>query len=360
MLLDVRPLQGVDARRGIGTYTRGLLGALCAAGEGRRLALLVDAGLPPPELPEPGLQVYGVRRRYHGRLAGYEDAVSLPADLARIRPALYHATTLSLPAGAPCPVVATLHDLIPWALRSSRMWGERFRFTVGRRQLKGARLVLAVSEATARDAVRLAGVKPERIRVIPEAAEPDFRPAEGAGDRVRERWGLDRPYLLYVGALDARKDPKGLLRAWRAAQAAGAEVPLVLAGEAGAQAPGSMEGAVPLGYLERPELVDVLSAAGCLVFPSRYEGFGLPVLEAMACGCPVAAYANSSLIEVGQGAAKLVRDGDAEALGRVAAELILDRRLAAEARARGLERAAAYSWERVAREVAAAYSEALA
>ena len=355
----MRPLQGPSARRGIGTYVRGLLTALCEAGYGGNLALLLDADLPEPELPKAGLVAFAVHRRWHGRLEGYEEAVRLSGDLARIGPALYHATTLDLPAGAPCPVVATLHDLIPWAYRSPRMLGERFRHALGRRQLRGAELVLAVSEATARDAVRLAKVRPDRVRVIPEACDPAFQPRDGAGERVRERWGVEPPYLLYVGALDARKDPKGLLRAWQAAREAGAQAPLVLAGEAGAQAPSSMGAAVRLGYLEREERVDLLAAAGCLVFPSRYEGFGLPVLEAMACGCPVAAYSNSSLVEVGQGAARLVPDGDAEALGRAAADLILDRRLAAEARARGLARAKTYSWERVAREVIAAYSEVL-
>ena len=339
---------------------RGLLWGLAAEGFGPRLAVLVDQDLPLPALPEAGLVAFSVKRRYHGRFAPFEEATRLGADLAAIRPLLFHATELDhLPASAPCPVAVTLHDLIPWSYRTPRLWGERARYSLGRRRLRQLNLVLAVSQSTAADAIRLGGVRPERIRVIPEAVDSIFEPRRDAGERVREQWGLEGPYLIYVGALDARKDPAGLLRAWRSARSAGADVTLVLAGAAGAQAPASMGDARQLGYLEQDQLVDLLSAAGCLVFPSRYEGFGLPVLEAMACGCPVATYSNSSLPELAGGAAQLVSDGDAEALGRAAAELILDRRLAVQARAQGLERAAQFSWGRVAREVIEAYSELL-
>src|SRR5439155_13712975 len=184
----------------------------------------------------------------------------------RIRPALYHATTLALPSRSPVPLVVTLHDLIPWALRSPWMRGERIRWWLGRRLLRRADLVLAVSEATAADARRLARVAPSRLVVVPEGLAPGFRPAEGARERVRERWGLERPYLLYVGSLDLRKAPWLLPRAWAAARRAGADVDLVLAGEAGAQAPKDMGPARRLGYLEHADLVDAYSAAACLVF----------------------------------------------------------------------------------------------
>ncbi|HZK73722.1 MAG TPA: glycosyltransferase, partial [Clostridia bacterium] len=117
-----------------------------------------------------------------------------------------------------------------------------------------------------------------------------------------------------------------------------------------------MQGAMMVGRVPNLELADLYSAAGCLVFPSRYEGFGLPCLEAMACGCPVAAYRNSSLPEVVDGAGELVPDGDAEALGRAAAELS-----AAPERARraGIERAKAFSWRKAADQTIAAYESVL-
>ena len=354
VLLDGRPLQGPDAHRGVGTYVRGLLQGLEEIGWGSRLALLVDAGLP---VPKTGLPTYPLRKRYRGRLSNLEDALALRFALEQIRPALYHATSLSLPGRAPCPVVATLHDLIPWAYGGRALLGERIRYWAGKRLLRNADRVLAVSEASAADARRLAAVDARRLEVVPEGVGAAFHVAEGAGDRVRARYGLEPGYLLYVGALDARKDPRGLLAAWRAAEAAGAAAPLVLAGEPGAQAPANMGAAVRLGLVGEAELVDLYGAAGCLVFPSRYEGFGLPLLEAMACGCPAVAYANSSLPEVAGEAAELVADGDAEALGRAAAALLLEPRRRQAARRRGLQRARRYTWARTAEMTARVYAD---
>jgi len=191
---------------------------------------------------------------------------------------------------------------------------------------------------------------------VPEAAGDEFRPRPGAADRVRRRWGLKPGYLLFVGALDARKDPAALLRAWRAAQSSNSELELVIAGDAGRQAPTNMGAAHRLGQVDDPELADLYAAAGCLLFSSRYEGFGLPCLEAMACGCPVAAFRNSSLPEVLGGAGELVADGDAEALGRAAAALVKD---PDRARRSGLERAKSFGWRKSARQTIAAYESAL-
>src|SRR5207302_10117019 len=132
---------------------------------------------------------------------------------------------------------------------------------LGRRLLRHADLVLAPSEATALDARRLAQVAEERLLVIPEGLAAGFAPAEGAAERVAERHGIRKPYLLFVGALDARKDPTALLRAWEVARAAGADVELVLAGGRSRQAPTDMGAARRLGYLEVPQLVDLYSAA---------------------------------------------------------------------------------------------------
>ena len=355
VLIDARPLQRGDALRGIGSYLRGLLTGLLEEGFDRQLALLLDGRLPTPPLPSGDLRAYSVRPRYSGRLGLVEEAATLSGRLEQIRPALYHATTLALPGRSPVPLLATVHDLIPWALRGPGLWGERSRWWLGRRLLRRADLIVAVSKATARDARRFARVAEERLLVIPEAAAPGFRPAEGAAERVGKRHGIHAPYLLYVGALDARKQPSALPRVWRRVRAAGVDVDLVLAGAPGRQAPAYMEGARRLGYLKHAELVDLYTAAGCLVFPSRYEGFGLPLLEAMACGCPVVAYRNSSIPEVVGEAGLLVPDGDVEALSDAAAQVILDARRTAELRAAGLRRARRFSWRDTARATIAAY-----
>jgi glycosyltransferase involved in cell wall biosynthesis len=352
----MRPLQGPSAGRGVGSYARGLLGGLIAEGFDSNLTLLLDARRDEPSLPPGRYQFAGSRRRYHGQLAGYEEAVALRSDLERIRPDLYHAIDLRLPGRSPCPVAVTVHDLIPWAWGGPRMRGERLRFWLGKRLLRRADIVIAVSQATAADAARFAGVDPRRVRVVPEAADGVFKPQLGAHDRVSRRWGVGGGYLIFVGALDARKDPSSLLRAWATARAARPELKLVVAGDPGPQAPPSMPGATLVGRVSDEELADLYTAAGCFVFPSRYEGFGLPCLEAMACGCPVAAFRNSSVLEVVGEAGVLVEDGNADALGRAAADMIGEPERWRHA---GLERAKAFSWRKAAKQTIAAYQSLL-
>src|SRR6202171_3732586 len=207
VLLDMRPLQSPSAGRGVGSYAKGLLKGLIAEGFDSNLTLLLDAGLAEPPLPPGAYQLAGSRRRYPGQVAAYEEAVAMASDLQRIKPDLYHAIDLRLPGRSPCPLVVTSHDLIPWAWGGGRMRGERLRFWVGKRLLKRADIVLAVSQATAADVERFAGVDPKRVLVVPEAADEVFTPRPGAAERVRQRWGVESGYLFLVGAIDARKDP---------------------------------------------------------------------------------------------------------------------------------------------------------
>ena len=355
MLLDMRPLQGPSGARGVGAYARGLLSGLIEVGFDRHLTLLLDAAFDTPPLPVGEYRVVGCHRRSHGNLAAYEDAVALNNDIQRIGPDVYHAIDFHLPGRSPRPVVVTLHDLIPWVWGGGVMRGERLRYWIGRRLLRRADAVLAVSQATADDAVRLRTVARQRIRVVPEAAGPAFAPKPGAAQRVKHRWGMDRAYLLFVGALDARKDPPGLMRAWAVARETNPELQLLIAGDPGKQAP-RMPGAFQLGRVADDGLAELYSAAACLPFPSRYEGFGLPCLEAMACGCPVTAFRNSSIPEVVDDAGLLVEDGDADALGHAAARMIREPERWRQA---GLRRAKQFSWAKTARETISAYESVL-
>ena len=235
------------------------------------------------------------------------------------------------------------------------MLGERFRHRVAKRLLPRADLIFAVSDSTRADLLRIAGAEESRIRVVHEGVDQAFRPRSGAAETVAKRWGLTAPYLLFVGALDVRKDPRGLLRAWRVATESGASCELVVAGEPGRQAPADMQGARMLGHVSPDELADLLSAAGCLLFPSLYEGFGLPALEAMASGCPVVAYRNSSLPEVVGEAGILVPNRDAVALGRSAAELMGDASRRHKLIQKGLAQAGRFTWKATARRTIAGY-----
>jgi glycosyltransferase involved in cell wall biosynthesis len=252
--------------------------------------------------------------------------------------------------------VVTLHDLIPWAWGGPHMRGERLRYWLGKKLLRGARMVLAVSQTTADDAIRFAKVDPQRVRVVYEAANEVYAPKPEARERVNQRWGLEPGYLLFVGALDARKDPAALLTAWAAARKDRSDLELVIAGDPGPQAPPSMPGARMLGRISESDLADLYTGAGCFVFPSRYEGFGLPCLEAMACGCPVAAYRNSSVLEVVDGAGQLVQDGDAEALGHAAASMAA---APDPWRRAGLDRAKSFSWRKAVEQTIGAYEAVL-
>jgi glycosyltransferase involved in cell wall biosynthesis len=356
VLLDMRPLQGPSAARGVGAYARGLLKGLIRAGFDSNLTLLLDVDFDAPALPVGQYRLAGCRRRSHGQLAAYEDAVALASDIQRIAPDLYHAIDFRLPGRSPCPLVVTLHDLIPWAWGGPRMRGERLRYGLFRRLLPRADLVIAVSQATADDALRLRVVSPSRIKIIREAADPVFAPRPGASGRVKDKWRIDGRYLLFVGALDARKDPRALLDAWTTARVTHPDLRLLIAGVPGRQAPPSMAGAVQLGRVVDEELADLYSAASCLPFSSRYEGFGLPCLEAMACGCPVAAFRNSSIPEVVDNAGILVEDGDGKALGEAAAAVI---REPDRWRRAGLQQARKFSWDRTARETISVYESVL-
>jgi alpha-1,3-rhamnosyl/mannosyltransferase len=352
VLLDMRPLQGPSAVRGVGAYARGLLKGMITAGFDSQLTLLLDVAFDAPALPVGRYRLAGCKRRSHGQLSAYEDAVALAGDIERIAPDVYHSIDFHLPGRSPRPLVVTLHDLIPWVWGGARMRGERMRYGTFRRLLPRADVVIAMSEATANDAVRLRAASRSRMRVIPEAADSVFSPRHDAAARVKTVWGLDGRYLLFVGALDARKDPHALLRAWTTARLKHPDLKLVIAGVPGRQAPPSMAGAIQLGRVDDAELADLYSAASCLVFPSRYEGFGLPCLEAMACGCPVAAFRNSSIPEVVDGAGVLVEDGDAEALGNAVGDIVSSPERWKHA---GIERARHFSWEKAARETIDAY-----
>ena len=265
----------------------------------------------------------------------------LPRLLRRLRPSLAHFQH-ALPLWLSCPAVVTVHDLSFERDASLMGLADRVTFkTFVPRAVRRAERVLAVSERTRRDLVELYGIDEGKVVVTPNAVDPVFTPNGERGEA----------YLLFVGAIQERKNP---LAAADAAAAVG--LPLVVAGpEKEPELARELErrGARLRGYVTKPELAALYRGASALLLPSRYEGFGLPVLEAMASGTPVVAAPEPALREVAGDAA--VYAEPAQLAGAVRQALAERERL----RAAGLERARAFSWEETARRTLAVYREVL-
>ena len=217
---------------------------------------------------------------------------------------------------------------------------------------------LAVSAFSRDEAVDCLGLDPEAVTVTLLAPEPGFAPRTDAGLRGRlDALGLPGRYFLFVGSGDPRKNAQ---RIPGALARAGLDDPLAAVGWSGWDQDGGASGVLALGYLPDEALPDVYSGALALVYPSSYEGFGLPVAEAMACGCPVVTARTTSLPEVGGDAALYVDDPANEAeLAGVLARVAHDDALRADLAARGLERSRELTWERTARLTRQAFEEAL-
>jgi glycosyltransferase involved in cell wall biosynthesis len=326
-------------RTGDETYVRNLLRELAslAPGAGLRVAAVARRS----ELVPAGVEPLPLDVRVQELRLGW----ALPRLLRRAGAALAH-TQYALPLRSPCPVVVTVHDLS--FEREPGLMGRKDRLVfraVVPRAVRGAARVLTVSERSKRDLVELYGVPPERVVVTPNGVDPVFQP-DGARDTVSQA-----AYALSVGAIQARKNQ---LAALEAAHATGLE--LVVAGpekDAALARELRGRGARLEGYVDDERLAALYRGAACLVQASRYEGFGLPVLEAMACGCPVVAVPEPALEEVAGGAAVVVEEGRlADGVRRALAER--DRLVAA-----GLERARGFSWRAAAARTVAVYLEAL-
>jgi glycosyltransferase involved in cell wall biosynthesis len=271
---------------------------------------------------------------------------ALPARARRDGVDVLHCPTQRAPVRSRVPLVVTFHDLA--VLRHAdtfNRWTRMYSKLALPRVAKAATRLIAVSEFTKRELVELLDMPEEKVRVIPNAVGPPFR-AEGAaaaGD-----------YVLAVSTLEPRKNLPRLVEAYRRAGLNG--LPLLVAGAAGwggVRVEG--DGVQWLGEVEDDELARLYRGARCVAYLSLYEGFGLPVLEAMACGAPVVAARNEAAEEVAGSAAVLVDPLDPDAIAAGLAEAVERRD---ELRARGLERAQAFDWGEAARATVEVYREA--
>jgi glycosyltransferase involved in cell wall biosynthesis len=357
VLIDGRPLQGGSAVRGIGSYARGLIAGFAELEDPPDVSLLLSAHRePPPEVDARVRAAPGRIRVVHPTLQPIADTVLVSKALREARADLYHAIEFGQPLRTRLPVVVTVHDLIPFVMPRDYPWVRRARL-LGLRLLSRADAVIAVSEATRRDVLRLTSTNAGRISVIPEGIAPVYRaspPASVAALRARLR--IDRPYLLAVGTFDPRKRI-ALLADVVSRVRRDHDVALVVAGDQGSFTD-SVMGALAdagvadhsrvIGHVSTEDLVTLYTGAGCLVFTSAYEGFGLPPLEAMACGTPAVVFDNSSLPEVSGTAAVVIPDGDAALMATAITRLLDDDAERERRRAEGVAWAATFTWSRAA------------
>jgi glycosyltransferase involved in cell wall biosynthesis len=349
---------------GIHHYIDQLLRHLPAAAPDFRFTVFTGRGQ--PVMPGAALRRTSLPTAHPLVRIAWEQLVQ-PIEVARLRPDLLHALAFVSPWASSCPAVVTVYDL------SFRVTPDRFRpaqrlylsaFTAA--SCRRARRVLTISESTRADVTRLLGVPVDRIDVAYPGVEPRFRPlpaAEAAAFRARH--GLPERFILYLGTLEPRKNLIHLIRAFAELRAADPGLALVLAGARGWDAApifhvverlGLDAAVLTPGFVPSEELPLWYNAAAVFAYPSSYEGFGMPVTEALACGRPVVTTNVSSLPEAGGGAAALVPPGDVPALTAALAAALRPDPARIE---RGLAHGARFTWAATAASTAAAYRRAL-
>ncbi len=375
---------GIDARflthpqpGGFKTYTEQLVRALLDVDPDNEYVLYIDRP------PDPGMTMPAAANATVRIVPGtapfigmpWREQIGLTIQAKRDRIDVLHSLCLTAPLYAPCPLIVTIHDTI-WMFphrftrqqkRVKRSLMDVYYQYVPKAVTRRASAVVTVSQDARAAIVRHLGIPAHRVFVTYEAAAPIYRVLDRqyAINAVQQKFGLRESFILAIGSADPRKNIVTLLRAYALLPKdvrANHELAIVwthplLAESVAVEARMcGIEAHVRfLHNVSNDDLISLYNAAALFVFPSRYEGFGLPILEAMACGAPVIAANNSSIPEVAGDAAVLVDADDSTTMARAIERLLGDEALCREMSARSLKRAAAFSWQRCARETLAVY-----
>ena len=330
-----------------------------------------ESHLRPPLSELPTLTAGRPRKQWRLRAAAsYFGAAALDSVFGGVT--LFHATEHLLPRLTHARSVFTLHDVAYLRYPQYHLLQNRLYLSLMMpRFLARAGAVICVSEHTRQDALHYyPRLNPAKLHVVPEGVEPRFRPPARTGDLVpiRAKYGLPQRFILYVGTIEPRKNLPVLLEAYAALRQHLPEVGLVIAGGKGwlyasffqaLRRLGLEQQVILTGHIPEADLPALMASARVFAFPSEFEGFGLPPLEAMACGVPVACSNASSLPEVVGDAALLVPPQDAHAWQAALYNLLTDVDLRSDLRLRGLTRARQFTWDRAARQTLEVYQRVL-
>lgn len=295
-------------------------------------------------------------------------SLAMPVIARKQGASLLHVSYIA-PPFCPCPTVVTVHDLsyilFPhfFSLRDRLLLS-----TLVPTSLRRAAKVIAVSQRTKKDLLEHYHLPENQVAVTYEAASEAFQPIEEEArlTEVKERYGLHEPFVLTIGNLQPRKNMIRLVKAHASLRKKGFAHQLVIVGQAywrtsdifrAVKEYGLEDKVVFTGYVPDADLPLLYNAADLFTFVSLYEGFGLPVLEAMACGTPVVSSRGGSLPEVVGDAGVLVDPLDVEGIAQAMAEVLSQPQLASQLRAKGLKQAASFSWQRMAQETLSVYEE---
>ncbi len=370
MRIGIDCTAAVEQAAGIGRFTRELASAMLRQPHQQELVLLAPRGAPRPNWVPPEARIMWCTLPFSSRLASILwQRLRLPVSVQRFTGPLdlYHAPDYLLPPLGGCPGAVTIHDLS--FLRHPELAEPRLVRYLEQRvpaAIAGANLIMADSEHTRQDIIKYFKVPNEQIAVVHGGVSDRFQPAPAAATAaVRARYGLPERMLLMVSRLEPRKNIVGLLNAYRIFRdRSKMDVPLVIAGSKGWRYQPIFDTVAQLnltswvhflGHVPDEDLPALLTSATIFVYPSFYEGFGLPPLEAMACGVPVIASNTSSLPEVLGNAAMTVTPTDTEGLANAIELLLNEEALRVDLGARGKAQAMRFTWEAAAEQQLTAY-----
>ncbi len=363
---------------GSGQYTRELVRAMRAIRPDLTITLVLPPHISPAQDPPPGVAPLPTRLPLRGKLGKvWFEQVTFPRSAAQVGANLCHVPYWGPPLASPLPIIATIHDVITLSMPVYQGgFLARLYTSLVTASARGLTHIITDSQASATEIEARLAIPRDRITPIWLAAEDRFHPRTGAEQdvAVRSRYNLPERFVLYLGGFDIRKNVQTLLLAYTyVSQALADEVPLILAGRPPSQWGTTRFPDLPayvdqldlgdrvvwLGEIQEQDKPSLYRLAEVSVFPSRYEGFGLPVLEAMACGTPVVACDVSSIPEVAGEAAFLVDPDDARGMGGAILGLLVQPPLADQMRNLGLARASQLSWRKTAEATLTVYEQAL-